>query len=136
MRTESKKVTAHAVRVVAPSDCATQWGNDGLEVLSTPAILGNMERVCAGAMSLYLDAGEMSVGVNVTMNHRAPAPVGAEVEYRVESIGVDRKTEFVFEVRDAHGTLICDGTHARAVVEADSFQTRIDSPNGSVSHAR
>ena len=31
---------------VAPADCASVWGNDNLQVLSTPAMLGHVERLC------------------------------------------------------------------------------------------
>lgn len=125
MRTEEKEVVARAVLTVGPLDCATQWGNDGLEVLSTPAILGNMERICAAAMDTYLDSGEMTVGVNATMHHRAPVPVDAKVEYLVKAVGIGRKTEFSFEVRDAAGGLVCDGTHLRAVIDLAAFHERL-----------
>ncbi|RCV48915.1 thioesterase family protein [Marinitenerispora sediminis] len=119
---------AATTRTVRPEDCATQWGNDGLEVLSTPAILGHTERLCAEAMAPYLEPGEMSVGVQVEMHHRAPAPVGGKVDYRITAPAVDRRTEFGFEVRDEADNVICNGTHLRAVVAVDRFLERYGLP--------
>ena len=125
VRVTNTEIKASCHRVVQPGDCATQWGNAGLEVLSTPAILGNMERLCAEALTGYLESDEMTVGVAATLNHRAPTPLGATVEYRVRTAGVDRKIGFEFEVRDAHGTVVCDGTHLRAVIDATGFRRKV-----------
>ncbi|MFI6519872.1 aminotransferase class III-fold pyridoxal phosphate-dependent enzyme [Spirillospora sp. NPDC050679] len=124
-RTETTPLRATASRVVRPEDCATRWGNEGLEVLSTPAILGDMERLCAEEMGRFLGPGQMSVGVTVTMNHRAAAPVGATVHYEVTTTAVDRRTEFAFTVRDEAGTVLCDGDHLRAVVGLERFRARL-----------
>ena len=124
MRCEPNGLSAWAVQTVKLGDCASQWGNPGLEVLSTPAVLGNMERICAEAMAPYLESGEITVGVKVTMNHRAPTPLDSDIEYYVSAPAVDRKTEFSFKVRDENGTVVCEGTHMRAVTEVTGLRER------------
>jgi fluoroacetyl-CoA thioesterase len=113
-------------RTVEPADCATHWGGDGLEVLSTPAILGNTERICADAMRPHLAPGEVTVGFSVQINHRAPAALGAKVEYSVAADVVGGKTVFRFEVIDDKGVVLCDGTHVRAVVNLEDFRRRVN----------
>ncbi|MBN6040421.1 thioesterase family protein [Amycolatopsis sp. 195334CR] len=125
VRISENAVHARSEWVVEPDDCASRWGNTGLEVLSTPAILGRMEKLCADALAGHLDDGEMTVGVEAVLHHRAPTPVGAKVSYHVHADRVDRKIRFDFEVRDSLGTLVCDGTHLRAVIEVAGFQAKV-----------
>ncbi|XTZ15354.1 thioesterase family protein [Micromonospora echinospora] len=130
-RPDGAALRRRATRVVTSDDSAERWGNTGLAVLSTPAILGATEQLCAEAMRELLAPGEMSVGVDVTMRHRAPSPVGGTVEYLVAADRVGRQTEFTFEVRDERGTLLCAGTHSRAVVDVDRFRRRLEpAPEG------
>lgn len=115
-----------ATREVAPEDSAERWGNAGIDVLSTPAILGEVERLCDAVMKPHLDEGRMTVGVEVTMRHNAPVRVGGTVTYTVTAAGdVGRKTDFSFEVLDGRGELVCAGTHRRAVVDAAGFRERL-----------
>ncbi|WP_407835211.1 thioesterase family protein [Streptomyces sp. DSM 116496] len=125
MSSEGSGLSARAVQTVGSLDCATQWGNDDLEVLSTPSILGHMERLCAQVMERFMNPGEMSVGVNVTMHHRAPTPIGAQVEYHVQTDSTDRMVTFTFRVVDEGGNVVCDGEHLRAVVNNARFHERI-----------
>ncbi len=121
VRASSTEVKGRDVRVVAAGDCATQWGNDGLEVLSTPAILGYTEQLCAEVLAPHLDEGEMTVGVRATLHHKAAVPVGAKAVYHVAAEEVGRKTLFTFSVRDEAGVVVCEGTHLRATVNTRRF---------------
>lgn len=113
-----------AVQVV-DKDCATQWGNDGLEVLSTPAILGAMERICVEALKPALNDGEMTVGIAVRMNHRAAVPLGEFVTYEIEGAIDGKRVGVDFRVTRDDGTVVSDGHHSRAIVDADRFVSRI-----------
>ncbi|MFF5364757.1 thioesterase family protein [Streptomyces scabiei] len=125
-RAASTEVKGRCERVVAPTDCATQWGNDGLEVLSTPAILGYTEQLCAEVLAPHLREGEMSVGVTATMHHRAAVPVGAKAVYSVTAEEVGRKTQFTFTVWNEVGTVVCEGTHLRATVDVRRFLATLE----------
>jgi fluoroacetyl-CoA thioesterase len=121
MRAQPPTIAGELRLTVAPEDSSSRWGNPGFEVLSTPAILGHIERFCAELQAPHLDAGELTVGVSVSMNHRAPARVGDEVVITVSG----PHTGLRFEVRDVHGKVLCDGVHGRAVVDADRFRARV-----------
>jgi len=110
---------------VTSDDSTSRWGDRTFEVLSTPAILGHTERLCADLLTPYLDAGESTVGVSVVMNHRAPARVGDEVVISATAPRMGTRVEFQFEVRDVHGNILCDGVHGRAAVNTDRFRRRL-----------
>lgn len=119
------EISARVVRKVRVEECASCWGNDGLDVLSTPAILGNMEQVCVDTLQPYLEPGQMTVGVRVEMHHRAPTPLDDEVEYRVTVHTLRPKIEISFSVVDGAGNVVCSGTHQRAAVDAVAFKRKV-----------
>lgn len=119
---EAAVLRGSATVEVGPEESAERWGNVGIDVLSTPAILGRVEQICDEAMKPAMAAGEMTVGVAVTMHHRAPLRVGSTVTYRVRAPEYAPKTEFEFEVVAADGTVICAGSHRRAVIDAAQFK--------------
>jgi predicted thioesterase len=122
--------TATARRTVEERDCATQWGNDGLHVLSTPAILGTMEQLCVQLLAPTLHAGQMTVGVRAELHHRAPTPLGAAVAYTVTVTEAARRIRIAFTVTDDAGTVVCTGTHDRAVIEVAAFQAALANSGG------
>ena len=125
MNTVSSRLEGRRVLTIRASDCASEWGNDGLDVLSTPAIIGHMERLCVDTLSPRLDPGEMTVGTGVQMRHLGPANLGEDVTYQVTADGSGRKISMTFQVTDADGRLLSDGTHQRAVVDKAAFLTKL-----------
>jgi fluoroacetyl-CoA thioesterase len=109
------------VLAVTRPDCASRWGNEGLQVLSTPAILGHMERLCVDTLAPHLAADQMTVGTGVNLRHLAPARLGEAVTYEVATEAVERKMIFSFRVTSSAGLLLSDGTHQRAVVDEAAF---------------
>ncbi|MFC5290118.1 thioesterase family protein [Actinokineospora guangxiensis] len=107
---------------VLPDESAEKWGNTGISVVSTPALLGRLEQLCDEAMKPEMASGEMTVGMSVTLHHRAPARVGSTITYRVAAPSYAPKTEFTFEVLAADGTVVCEGRHQRAVIDAERFK--------------
>lgn len=110
---------------VQPQDCATQWGNDGLHVLSTPTILGTMERLCVEALAPTLHAGEMTVGTGVEMSHTAAALLGDSVSYDIEAAVDGRRIDVTFTVTNGDQTIISRGHHTRATVDAQRFKQKL-----------
>jgi len=86
-------------------------------VLSTPAMIGLIERTCLDLVARHLDATETSVGTHVCVSHRAPAHEGDEVSIHVRLIEAEgRRLLFETSVRGPDDTLISEGTHRRAVI--------------------
>lgn len=112
-------------RVVEADDCATRWGNDGLFVLSTPAILGYLEMTCVEVLASHLDQGQMTVGVGVSMSHQASVARGNAAIYRVSMARDGRDIEVEFTVTDENGTVVSTGRHQRRVVDRERFLQRL-----------
>ena len=111
--------------VVTPQHCI-EFATDGMPaVLSTPNLIGILERTARQAIAPFLDNGERSVGVELELKHYAPTPLGAQVTATARVIGVaGRFVDFQIEARDHH-ELVLRGVHKRAVVHAASFSRRV-----------
>lgn len=103
-----------------------EFASDGMPaVLSTPSLIGILERTARHALMPFLEADERSVGVELDLKHLAPAPLGAQVAARARVIGhTGRLVDFQIEARDEH-ELLARGVHKRAVVRVESFAARL-----------
>ena len=94
-------------------------------VLSTPCLIGYLERTARKALTPVLDAGERSVGVHVDVRHLAPTPLGQRVVCSARVIHVDGPViSFQIEARDQR-ELIARGLHKRRVIHAEQFDARV-----------
>ena len=93
-------------------------GTIPVKVLSTPGMIGMMER-CAAILALeHLPDGQATVGFEVCIKHVAAAAEGARctVSARLREVVDGRKWRFDVEVREGDRTLGV-GTHERRVVK-------------------
>jgi predicted thioesterase len=111
--------------VVEPKH-AIDFAGDGMPaVLSTPNLIGWLERTARETLNGFLTADERSVGIEIELRHLAATPVGQSVTCIARVIQVDgRQIGFQIEARDAH-ELIARGVHRRAVVQVGSFASRV-----------
>lgn len=95
-------------------------GTLGFSVLSTPGMIGQMERTCAMLVYPKLPEGKATVGFEVCVRHVGSAPEGMRCTARVRlrEFVDDRKFRFDVEVLDADGRTIGIGTHERRLVDA------------------
>lgn len=93
-------------------------GTIGVSVLSTPGMIGRMERNAAMLAIEHLPDGKATVGFEVCIKHVAGAPEGAScTAYATLREVVDgRKLRFDVEVRDGDRVLGV-GTHERRVID-------------------
>jgi predicted thioesterase len=90
-------------------------GGDG--VLSTPSMIGLMERAGIQAVQAALPDGYTTVGFEVHVKHFAATPKGKTVTARAELLEVDgRKLRFKVEARDDEKK-VGEGTHRRAIIQ-------------------
>ena len=100
-------------------------GLEGARVLSTPHMIGYMERTCRDTVLPLLDAGYDTVGTQVNVAHLAATPKGMSVTFTAEVIGVnDRRVLFRVEACDEKEK-VGEGTHERAVINVAKFATRL-----------
>jgi fluoroacetyl-CoA thioesterase len=112
-------------RTLITSDLATAFlGIEDARVLSTPHMIGLMEKTCRDTVLPLLDPGDDTVGTHVNVAHLAGAPLGSRVVFRVEIIGVNgRQIEFRVEAA-TEGEKIGEGTHQRTVINVARFAAR------------
>ena len=103
------------------------FATDGMPaVLSTPNLIGWLERTARETLAPLLEADERTVGAEIELRHFAPTPVGQRVTCSARVILAEgREITFQIEARDQH-ELIARGLHKRAVVRVESFARRVE----------
>ena len=94
-------------------------------VLSTPQLIGFLERTARMLLVPILDEGESSVGVQVDIEHLAATLPGAVVTCSARVVLVDRKlVTFKVEAREGDKP-VATGLHRRRVINVERFAQRI-----------
>lgn len=131
MKSLPKIGTTGELQFVVEQKHAIDFATDGMPaVLSTPNLIGLLERTARKALEPFLEPDERSVGIEIELRHLAPALLGAEVTcitrvYHVEG----RKVDFQIEARE-QGQLIARGLHKRAIIHVQSFARHVTNRAG------
>jgi predicted thioesterase len=105
--------------VTTPDMRARQLSSD---VLSTPAMIGLMERTSVELTTPYLEDDEQTVGTHVDVRHRAPTRIGQTVIVTAELLECEgNKLRFSVTALNDQGVKIGEGTHRRAVINTNHF---------------
>jgi fluoroacetyl-CoA thioesterase len=96
-------------------------GTIGASVLSTPGMIGMIERNAANLAFEHLDEGQATVGFEVCVKHVAAAAEGqtCTAHATLHEVVDGRKLRFDVEVKEGDRT-IGVGTHERRVIEIGS----------------
>ena len=110
---------------------AVEFAGNGMPaVVSTPHLVGFLERTARETLAPHLEADERSVGVELDIRHLAPTPVGQTIHCTARVIAVDgSKISFQIEARDAYEVIV-RGLHKRAVINTESFSRRVRAKSG------
>jgi predicted thioesterase len=105
---------------------AVEFAGDGMPaVVSTPHLVGFLERTARETLAPHLDPDERSVGIEIDLRHLAPTPVGQIIHCTARIIAVEgRQVTFQIEARDPHEVIV-RGLHKRAVIRTESFSRRV-----------
>lgn len=94
-------------------------------VLSTPSLVGFLERAARLTLAPQLAPEESSVGAAIEVRHLAPTPLGERVVCRARVIHVEgRQVTFQVEAFDSHER-IARGMHKRSVIRIERFAARL-----------
>lgn len=100
-------------------------GMEGARVLSTPQMIGFMEKVSRDLLFEMLEPGKDSVGTIVNVKHLGAAPMGSQVTFRSKLISVvDRRATFEVEAFDATEK-IGEGLHERFIITVANFAEKM-----------
>jgi fluoroacetyl-CoA thioesterase len=94
-------------------------------VFATPMMILQMELTSGDAIRGFLQAGWVTVGIEVDIRHLAASPVGATVRTSARVYEVERRV-IRFEVACFdRERKIGEGRHARGLVNLESFNKRL-----------
>ncbi len=95
-------------------------GTLGFSVLSTPGMIGMMERTAAMLVYPHLPEGKATVGFEVCVKHVGAASEGSRcvAHARLREVRDGRKLLFDVEVVDQDRRTIGVGTHERRMIDA------------------
>ncbi|MBC8095805.1 MAG: thioesterase family protein [Akkermansiaceae bacterium] len=126
MKSHPKIGTAGELKFVVESKHVIDFATEGMPaVLSTPNLVGLLERTARQTLAPFLEPDERSVGIEIEIRHLAATPLGQSVTCNARVISVEgRQIGFQIEARDEH-ELIAKGIHKRAVIRVSSFAKRI-----------
>ena len=100
-------------------------GLEGARVLSTPHMIGYMERTCRNLALPMLAEGYDTVGTQVTVSHIAAAPLGTQMVFKAEVTGfTEKRVQFKVEAWDEKEK-VGEGTHERGIVNVARFAQRM-----------
>ena len=114
--------------VVTTDDTAKAMETGSLDVLATPKVIALMEKAACICLDGALEAGETSVGTEISISHVKAAAVGREV---TASAGIKSVfgREVVFDVTVCEGdTVLAKGTHSRKIVDTERFEEKMRKP--------
>lgn len=131
MKSRPKVGTVFELAIATEAKHAVEFAGDGMPaVVSTPHLVGFLERTARETIAACLDADERSVGIELDIRHLAPTPVGQTIHCTARVIAVDgSKIQFQIEARDAH-EVIARGLHKRAIIRTESFSRRVKEKTG------
>jgi fluoroacetyl-CoA thioesterase len=131
MKSAPRVGTVGELQFVVEPQHVIDFATDGMPaVLSTPKLIGLLERTAREALLPFLDSNERSVGTEIDLRHLAPTPQGQRVTITTRVVHAeDRAVTFQVEARDQH-ELIARGLHKRAVIQIESFSRRVQRKAG------
>lgn len=118
-------------KILVTSEAAIDFlGLEGARVLSTPHMIGFMERTCRNLVLEFLEKGYDTVGTHVDVRHLAGAPLGVGVTFRATVTAVnERRVSFTVEAF-SETEKIGEGTHERTVINVQRFAAKLAAKKG------
>lgn len=118
-----------ATLLIEDEHTAINVGSGCENVLATPVMIALMEAAALDCVEHRLEAGHTSLGIHISIDHKAPSPVGHSIKATAELIEINAK-RLKFNVLAQDSTrIIGSGQHIRAIVKVQDFRTMLASLN-------
>ena len=112
-------------RIEVDRDRTIGFMGEGGRVYGTPYLVRDIEMTCRQLILDHGDAGEDSVGTDISIKHLAPTLLGMSVEITATVTAVEgRKVTFEISAKD-NLEQISTGTHGRFVVDVNKTVERL-----------
>jgi predicted thioesterase len=113
-------------KTVTEENLAVNVGSGDVRVFATPMMIAGIEGCAAESVKPYLEPGQTTVGVEISVTHEAATPKGMKVRFETELTEVQGKSlTFTVTVYDEAG-IIGRGTHKRVIVTKEKFEQRAE----------
>lgn len=100
-------------------------GAAGARVLSTPHMIGFMERTCRNLVLPMLEPGDDTIGTHVDVYHLGASPIGMTATFRAEITSIEgRRVRFKVLASDERDKL-GEGTHERTIITVARFAAKM-----------
>lgn len=113
-------------KTVTPDDSAIKVGSGLVDVFATPALIALCEKTSSQLLSEYLDEGEVSVGINVNIDHVAASKIGANVKCVATIKKIEGRKIYFDLVVYEKDKIVGKGQHIRCVVNKQKFLERLN----------
>lgn len=114
-----------ATTTVNQNNTALALGSGDMEVFATPAMVALMENAAMNAVAPHLEAGQTTVGTQITTSHIKASALGATISATATLTAVDgRSLSFEITARDGEN-IIGEGVHTRFIVDRERFLSKL-----------
>jgi predicted thioesterase len=125
MKPSLRPGVSRVARIEVDRERTIGFMGEGGRVYGTPFLVRDMEMTCRQLVLDHADAGEDSVGTDISIKHLAPTLLGMTVEITVTVAAVEgRKVTFEISAKDTLEQ-ISTGTHGRFVVDVNKTVERL-----------
>lgn len=121
-----ENLTHTSTLTVTPEHTAQALGSGDLPVLATPALIALMEHAAKETIRDLLQAGQSSVGTQISIEHTRATGLGIEVRATARLTAQEgRRYDFELHAEDEEGNDIGNGTHTRFAIDVEKFMGKI-----------
>ena len=114
-----------ATTTVNQNNTALALGSGDMEVFATPAMVALMENAAMNAVAPHLEAGQTTVGTQITTSHIKASALGATISATATLTAVDgRSLTFAITAREGD-KVIGEGSHTRFIVDGERFLAKL-----------
>ena len=114
-----------ATTTVNPNNTALALGSGDMEVFATPAMVALMENAAMNAVAPHLEAGQTTVGTQITTSHIKASALGATISATATLTAIDgRSLTFAITAREGD-KVIGEGSHTRFIVDRERFLAKL-----------
>ena len=118
-------LTFTSTTVVDNTNTAVALGSGDMEVFATPAMVALMENAAMNAVAPHLEAGQPTVGTEISTTHIKASALGATITATATLTAIEgRKLTFAVTAHDGDN-IIGEGTHTRFIVDRERFLAKV-----------
>ena len=118
-------LTFTSTTVVDNTNTAVALGSGNMEVFAPPAMVALMENAAMNAVAPHLEAGQTTVGTEISTTHIKASALGATITATATLTAIEgRKLTFAVTAHDGDN-IIGEGTHTRFIVDRERFLAKV-----------